>query len=599
MARAGACGRAERTGFPLRPTAGRILRGLVLLGAATRALAQEGTESSVPENLVREVGAALREAGFPVDLARLKVETRPREACREDLERQQDLFFSPEHFEAAGLLYRAFGLIDDAADLRTQVVRSFLSSLHAYYQPDRQAIVLLESDLGRLLALRPILAHELAHAWRDQVSGIRSLLGRGPRTWEEVGVFRCLLEGEAEVVAIRAMLAKEGKDLGSVKPEAFESPLGRLLAGESAVLPYEAGAKWVLRSCKETGGEALNRLWTARPPSTEQILHPTKAGRDSPAVVGLPPWPKEGGEARLLREDVVGELALYALLLDCRLERSQAWIAAAGWDGDRLRVYRRGEKDLAFLWRIACDREEDARQLAKALEDAQPWRLWGGVEVRTRGACVDLAFAEPADVAERLVSCLEAFPLPPAADPSDGESTAAMEEAWLAAQLTTRVEDGMWILPRLRLRIPAPEGWTVQDMGGVPILFAPTSEPIAFRDNLNVQVLPLAGSEDVDDLLEENKSAIEGISTLSLDVAERRTIDGRDVAYVRYHGQLPNLPFPLRFLCVLCPQGESQVVITATVHEERWAAAEASLEKAFAGISFEATASGPTSRPRR
>jgi hypothetical protein len=137
-------------------------------------------------------------------------------------------------------------------------------------------------------------------------------------------------------------------------------------------------------------------------------------------------------------------------------------------------------------------------------------------------------------------------------------------------------------------------------MGGTPFLFAPVSPPVAFRDNVNVQVLPLAGAKDVGHLLASNRYLLGITPDISLDAAERRTLSGREVAYFRYHGRFPGQPAPLRFLCVLYPEGETQVVITATVLEERWAAAGSILEKSFAGISIEGEpASGPTSRALR
>ncbi|MCI0586993.1 MAG: hypothetical protein L0323_09160 [Planctomycetes bacterium] len=552
--------------------------------------AQDPAPQSRPDSLVRATAGALEAAGFRVDLGRLKVETKPREKCAEDLDRQQDLFFGPGHFEAAGALVAALGLPVDEEGMRTQVVRLLLSKFPAYYQADRGAIVLVESG-SSVPDIAPLLAHELGHAWRDQASPLASLLGGKGGTWESAGISRCLLEGEAEVIAL---LSSGRQDIESIDPETLANPFARLLSGESAYVPYEAGTKWALRAFQEGGAEALKRLWTRRPVSTEQILHSEKRGRDAPTAVDLPRWPEAGGTAELVRDDVVGEMALYGLLLEAGLDRSEAWIAAAGWDGDRLRVYRRSTKDYAGLWRIACDREEDAKQLAQSLEGR------GRARLRRRGALVDLAFAESTGLADRLLAALEGAPPPPSSDTSDGESTAAMEEDWLAAQANARVEDQTWILPRLGLRIPAPDGWTAGEVSGIPFLFAPASAPPYFRDNLNVQVHPLPGPLDVEGLLEQNESALEKMPEVSLDVAEKRNVGGRDVAYLRWHGRMPGQHLPLRFLCVIYPERQGQVVLTATVLEERWAAAEAILEKSFAGISFaEAATSGPATRAAR
>ncbi|HKB15683.1 MAG TPA: hypothetical protein VKF62_06445 [Planctomycetota bacterium] len=554
---------------------------------------------------MKETAERLRKAGFPVDLGRLKIETKSQEACFEDLDRQQDLFCGPKHYETVAALDGAFGAPGDAGALRAEAVRSSLSSLLAYYHPDRHAIVLIDSEMNRLLGARHYLAHELAHAWRDEVSGLAALLGSGSRTWEETNISSCLLEGEAQVVALSASLAEKGKDLGSVDPDRFEYPLARFLGREAFALPYEAGAKFVLLACREGGVGALKRLWDERPPSTEQILHPEKRGRDAPRAVGLPPWPAVLGEGDLVREDVVGEMALYEFLRSQGLERSKAWVAAAGWDGDRLRVVWRKMWRPAVQWRIVFDREEDARQLEKALRSAA-----GGTEdeeetldaplVQVRGAAVDLVFAGPEEFDRKLLSSLEAFPLPQAANPSDAESTAAMEEAWLADQGNVmRFEPGTLVLPRHRLRIPVPPGWTAEDVNGIPMLFAPPPS-LLYRDNLDVQRGPREADQDVDDLLEGCRAVLEKLPTVSLDVAEKRIVDGREVGYIRFHGRVPGQELSLRSLRLLYPDRGAQVVITATVLEERWAETEPVLEKVFAGISFmEGTASGPATRAAR
>jgi len=52
---------------------------------------------------------------------------------------------------------------------------------------------------------------------------------------------------------------------------------------------------------------------------------------------------------------------------------------SAGWDGDRLHVYRNESGELAYVWKLAWDSERDAKEFVEGYE--RVLQYWGGERV--------------------------------------------------------------------------------------------------------------------------------------------------------------------------------------------------------------------------
>jgi hypothetical protein len=103
------------------------------------------------------------------------------------------------------------------------------------------------------------------------------------------------------------------------------------------------------------------------------VLHPTRyyGVRDVPQSIAL------GGTEGLAAagftctvEDTMGELHL-RVLAGLALAPDDAARVAAGWGGDRLRAFARGD-DLLLVWLIAWDSDGDAAEFAEALPGFLP-----------------------------------------------------------------------------------------------------------------------------------------------------------------------------------------------------------------------------------
>jgi hypothetical protein len=257
----------------------------------------------------------------------------------------------------------------------------------------------------------------------------------------------------------------------------------------------------------------------------------------------------------LVLDDVVGEQALFDALLGAGLARPAAWRAAAGWDGDRLRLWS-SEREALWAWRIVCDRDVDASQLVSS---------WGRFECRVRRtgrAFVCVLGTDPEHV-EGMLDRLAALPLAEG-EPADAASAQAIEGAMPELSVEARVEDGRWLVPTLGLGFAAPDGWRAQTMSGTPFLFAPERQG-NFIDNLNARSFEDPSGGDLARIAAENKAGIEEIPTLRLDACEEIELErlGQRAVWIRYAGTLGGNE--LEFRVIVIPRGGKLLVVTATL----------------------------------
>ncbi len=132
---------------------------------------------------------------------------------------------------------------------------------------------------------------------------------------------------------------------------------------------------WKLAEGTPGAWDGVNAAFGDPPSSTEQVLHPEKYRRgatdlDEPVALELPgSGPLLPGEWDLVKDNVLGELQI-EILLRASLGSRTSEAAAAGWDGDLYRVYRRKERSGAtcLVWVSEWDTKDDARELAEAFE---------------------------------------------------------------------------------------------------------------------------------------------------------------------------------------------------------------------------------------
>lgn len=549
----------------------------LLLGGAGLASAQRASEH---ELLVRKLLGEFAQRGYAIDGEALRVEVRDPRACEEDVDRQQDLFFRPAHFSGEAGLVSA--LIDEDlrlsdAQARLTAVQASLHAVPAYYQWDRDALVFPRTALGEAVETmgnrEGVVAHELAHALQDQrPGGIEARVQPKERWTDAVNVARCLLEGEAELIALEVLRARKELDLSGLTEEQLEraASLEQRLTGSGSMI-YHVGRSVLLRDWKRGGWDAVRARIQSPPPSSEQLLHPNKLGLDTPTEV----LPQELEGWTPLFRDVVGELQTFVYL--SRLGAPDSAVAACGWDGDCLQVFRNDQRQKLVVWRTVWDSELDAKQFHQALPAK-------GRAVR-HGRWVDLVWSNAPGAAFRVRGKLSA---PPEAAPQEADAASTREAeralALRAARDEPRLEGNRWAIPGARLVLRLPEGWTTRHDGAIYAGVSPDVRTRGFRDNVNVQLQPNPLGEDLDAHAKFNREQLAVEPGMTLVSLEKSQAAGRPLLKARFTGTM-NLN-KLEFECWIFPRQQDQVVITTTTLVSHPAEVKASLRRILESIEF-------------
>ena len=379
------------------------------------------------------------------------------------------------------------------------------------------------------------------------------------------------MEGLAEAASSSVFLARQGRTLRDLDPGILDYTLGRLLGGEGSAVAYQEGMRFLHARFAEGGWEAVRAALDAVPPSSEQLLHPAKLGRDEPTDVALPDWPDDLGTAELRYEDTAGEAMIQSFLSLVGRPRREAGLATMGWDGDRWRVWRTPDGAEALVWRTVWDREMDALDFAAAF-------LGRPAPRRRAGRVVDFA-GLPTTVARRLLApCRSCEPAP---KPDDATST-AVEAAWESeAARESAVEDGRWRIPRYGVSLPVPPGWSVREIRGSHLARAVGE----FASNV-MSPARERRARGTEELVERALADLRRVGSEVVSGPSHGEVGGVPALRIDVEGTMGGTRL-LRFAMLTFPRPNLSVTVTVTVPVEEWAELEAVAEEILAGVAIE------------
>ncbi|MBO6937462.1 MAG: hypothetical protein JJ863_20985 [Deltaproteobacteria bacterium] len=294
----------------------------------------------------------------------------------------------------ASEIYKALGLLPADTDIRDLLEGVLGEQVVGYYDPDQGEMVIRDDVMATLLRGGPaaeepegILVHELVHALQDQHHDLKALYEQD-RNNDASGALRSLVEGDA-TLAMVALGARAGdvqrlsQQIAGNVPTLEEMmvdtamPQGGMTLSQAPaivratlVVPYLAGLGFCTYWASKGGWAAVERQFEDLPLSTEQVLHPEKsASRERPVEITIPSLDDqlgpEGLGTEMIDEDTLGELELAVYFGQGRTSGVHA-DAAAGWSGDRLRVYRGGPMGAAVVWLTLWDDEDEALEAEAA-----------------------------------------------------------------------------------------------------------------------------------------------------------------------------------------------------------------------------------------
>lgn len=354
--------------YPLRRATIALL--FLLLSTPLRTFAQtiEPQEIAAIESQVVELRGL-------APLAEIAVQTLSREEFVEQLRAEADT--QRGDLTTRQKLLRVLGRLRTYVDLADSQVEVLGAQVVGVYNQDDKQVALIDGNQVDVHA-RVALAHEITHALQDQHFDLEALIAGAQHNADREIASRALAEGDAVMAAWayanRALSEAELQQLdGEFDPNGLSLPWD----GELGFV-YRKGAAFVRALMARGGWDAVNAAYRSPPQSSEQVLHPDKyLAHEAPAPVVLGDA-SLGTEWRLVREDILGELGLQ-LMLRHFLSGVTADQAAAGWRGDRFRLFERdGDGFLAFVLNSTWDSAGDAQEFFAAYANLVTSRYGSG-----------------------------------------------------------------------------------------------------------------------------------------------------------------------------------------------------------------------------
>jgi len=250
-----------------------------------------------------------------------------------------------------------FGPDDDFLDIYEIFVSGGV--LGVYFPNSDQLLV--RSAGALTLSTKATIVHELVHAFDDQHFDLDrdELRVDGDVGW----AFAAAIEGSASFVeqAWRATLTPE--EAGELEAEELRFDFGDFLTLDLGFLVYETsvyetGRTWIERRIAQEGIAAIDDAVINGAPSSEVVTLPLDAVNLDPVDVVAPTvdgevlWEGRGGRALI---------AALTFLTD------PEQIAATGWGGDAITVYRDRNGAACLRWDVVGDTKRDTNELLDAL----------------------------------------------------------------------------------------------------------------------------------------------------------------------------------------------------------------------------------------
>ncbi len=294
--------------------------------------------------------------------------------------------YSENDLQAEEKVLRKLGLIPASINYKEFVLKLLTEQVGGYYDPDKKTLYIaawLTAD-----EQKPVLVHELTHALQDQHFDVGRILkeNRKLRNDDRTLAHQAVLEGDGMVVMLQYLLEPIKRHFSQLPDLAFimQAQMASMQSQyavfknappylrESLLFPYGYGAAFLQKAwLKNPSWEAVNKIYSDLPASTEQIIHPEKYlnERDNPkSVPHDDPAARIGKGWKITYRNVLGEFSL-SLLLDLHLTEERARRSVSGWGGDQVSLLENAEGKNAVFVNTVWDTPEDAEKFYLAIQD--------------------------------------------------------------------------------------------------------------------------------------------------------------------------------------------------------------------------------------
>ncbi len=358
---------------------GRVFFILALSAVAGCSWPQPKAASSASSSLIAELArttAQIRGLGFKQRVA-LTDQPPPAGASGVDEYGTQDIV-------QLSRVYKRIGLLSESANLEQSLEEFSKLRRVAFYEAERQAIILAPeaAQLGQALAgdvardgsgVATVIA--LTHALQEQHFQWQERVRRLTLEDRKLAL-RAVAQGDAVTVALTFLKANQSTATWADHVQAIGRLTDELARAGSAlpavlreklIFPYREGSQFVQWAYAAKGWEGVNGLFADPPLSSAQILHPEKyyLRREAPLQITPFGWLRQANQKAVV-DQTLGE-SLIQVLLASSHSRREAALIASGWTGDALSAYPDGA-NLMTIWLSAWNNDGGAQNFYRGLQ---------------------------------------------------------------------------------------------------------------------------------------------------------------------------------------------------------------------------------------
>ena len=296
---------------------------------------------------------------------------------------QQDLLNSafedttPEQQAAEERALKRLGLLPADADLNSLLAELYGAQVAAYYRPETGRFYIIQRDSPFGPADKVAVAHEYTHALQDQHFDLEGTRIKDNSAGDAILAQLAVIEGDAVLTSqdwliANLSLAEQVQLVNDAFAEIDQGQLQGmpLILRRQLEFPYTEGFLFTRDVYAAGGFDAVDQVIQTPPASTEQILHAQKFfDQEAPVAVDVADLLGTLGNGWYQSyEQTMGELNIQVLAGGGEAPAVNIpgfptdWPhqeIAAGWGGDRLRMYENTDGHWVIEWHTAWDSAQD------------------------------------------------------------------------------------------------------------------------------------------------------------------------------------------------------------------------------------------------
>jgi hypothetical protein len=364
-----------------------ILCLLLILGLCQEApaLAQETNASDLLKTSDEMMQTAARLRGLQPK-APIKQGVKDKGEISQFLNERVKEDFGKGEFENEGKMLKKLGLIPADIDYKEFAMKLLTEQVGGFYDPSQKTFFI--ASWLPAAEQKPVMIHELTHALQDQYFDVGQILkeDRAAQNDDQALAHEALMEGDGMVVMLQYILEPMKRHFSQLPDLAFimrtqistmqsQFPIFKSsppYLQELLLFPYGYGASFLQYTWSHTPSwEAVNKIYSDLPSSTEQIMHPEKyfTNRDTPKPVNAAGFAaKLGSNWKVAYKNVMGEFSL-GLLLSLHFTEEKSRRVASGWGGDQVLLLENKEGKDAVLVSTIWDTAEDTEKFYTTMDE--------------------------------------------------------------------------------------------------------------------------------------------------------------------------------------------------------------------------------------